>query len=210
MPVLPPRLFLTGTDTNVGKTYVTSLIVRALRAAGRDAVGMKAISCGDRGDAKALHAASGGGVPIDELNPVWFNTTVAPIVASQLESRTVDFDRVFKAFDKLCAAHECVIVEGLGGWRVPIEGTFSVSDLAAKFALPVVVVAANRLGAINHTLLTVESVRSHGLDCAGIILNRPALGEHDTASSTNRRVLEKLAGAPILYEIAHGQEALTL
>jgi dethiobiotin synthetase len=210
MSSLPPRLFLTGTDTNVGKTYVACLLVRALRAAGRDAVGMKALSCGDRGDAKALHAACDGAVPIDELNPVWFDTPVAPVVAARLEARTVDLERVFQAFEKLRTEHECLIVEGLGGWRVPIDGSFCVSDLAAKFDLPVVVVVANRLGAINHTLLTVESIRARGLMCAGLILNRPAGSENDTASATNRGVLEKHAGVPILGEIEYGQTVLRL
>jgi dethiobiotin synthetase len=198
------NLFITGTDTNVGKTYISTLLVRTLRAAGKDAVGMKAMSCGDRSDARSLHAACDGAAPLDDINPVWFNTAVAPRVAAKLEGRTIDLAPIRAAYARLCAAHEVVIVEGLGGWRVPIAHDFSLSDLAVEFALPVVVVAANRLGAINHTLLTVESIRAHGLKCAGIILNRLTPGEADVATRTNREVIAEFAGVPILAEVEFG------
>jgi dethiobiotin synthetase len=107
------------------------------------------------------------------------------------------------------ASHECLIVEGAGGWLVPIARNYFVADLAAETGLPVAVVVANRLGALNHTLLTVESIRARGLECAGLILNHPS-AEEDVATATNRGVLEEFAGVPVLFEIAHGQRGLKL
>ncbi len=203
------NLFLTGTDTNVGKTYVAALLVRALRAAGHDCVGLKPICCGDRDDAEALHAASDGASPLNDINPVWLRPPVAPYTASIIENRTVDLDLIREAFGRARSAHASLIVEGAGGWLVPITRDFFVADLALEMGLPVAIVVANKLGAINHTLLTLAAIRARGLDCAGLILNRTA-AEDDLATTTNRAVLEDLAGVPILFDIAHGQRDLPL
>jgi dethiobiotin synthetase len=203
------NLFLTGTDTNVGKTYVASLLVRALRAAGRDCVGLKPICCGDRDDAEALQRAADGTIELNEINPVWLRTPAAPYTAAMIENRAVDLMLIREAFGRARAAHESLIIEGVGGWRVPIARDYSASDLAVEFGLPVAIVAANRLGAINHALLTIESVRASGLECAGLILNH-ASAEEDVATATNRGILEEIAGVPILAEIAFGQRELAL
>lgn len=206
------KLFITGTDTGVGKTYVCSLLVRALRGAGIDAVGMKPICCGERDDALALHAAAEGRISLNDVNPVWLRVPAAPYAASMIEGRAIDRDLMRRTFARLSATHPGLIVEGVGGWRVPITRDQFVSDLATDFALPVAVVVPNRLGALNHTVLTIEAIRARGLTCAGIILNhlRPAAEPPDPAATTNRAVLEEIVDAPILYEIAHGQSALTL
>ena len=159
------HVFVTGTDTEVGKTYVSCLLIRALREAGIDAVGMKPISCGDRADAEALHAASDGAATLKEINPVWLRTPAAPYTAAMIEERPIDLALICDAFSQLKAAREVVVVEGVGGWRVPITQEYYVSDLAREFALPVLVVAANKLGALNHTLLTVDAVRQAGQRC---------------------------------------------
>ncbi len=202
-------IFITGTDTAVGKTRVACALVRGLRAAGVDAAGFKPVCCGDRGDAEALRAAAGGVVEINEVNPVWLRPPLAPYAAAMVEGRTVDVSLMREAFARLRNAHEMVIVEGAGGWLVPLSRDFSMADLAAEFALPVLVVAANRLGAINHTLLTVAAVREGGLQCAGVILNHarePAPG--DVAALTNRALLEELLPVPVLGEVAFGAEDL--
>src|SRR5688572_14916437 len=172
-PALPfcSNLFLTGTDTDVGKTYVASLLVRALRQAGVDAVGFKPLCCGDRADAEALWEASGRSVAVNEVNPIWLRTPAAPYTAAMIENRTIDLALIRETFARV-QSHQSVIVEGVGGWLVPIARDFLVRDLAAEMALPVVIVVANRLGAINHTLLTVESIRAAGLECAGVIMNQ--------------------------------------
>jgi dethiobiotin synthetase len=202
------NVFLTGTDTNVGKTYVAAGLVRALRKAGRDCVGFKPICCGPRDDAEALHAASGGAVSLNDVNPVWLRPPVAPYVASMIENRMIDLALIHETFARLRSAHESIIVEGVGGWRVPITRDYFLSDLAADFGLPVVVVVANRLGALNHTALTVESIRARGLECSGIILNQPLClaDEAEIAASTNAAVIEEIVKAPILFEVGYGQE----
>ncbi len=207
-------IFITGTDTGVGKTRVAALLVRALRAAGTDAVGFKPICCGGREDAVAL-AEAAGGVALNDVNPVWLRPPVAPYAAAMIEGRMVDLALVRGKFAELRAAHAAVIVEGAGGWLVPVTRDFSMADLAAEFALPVLVVAANRLGVINHTLLTVAAIRASGLKCAGVILNQahpPA--DDDAAVVTNAGVLGELLAAlpggavPLLGEIGFGVEVL--
>lgn len=198
---LARSFFLTGTDTDVGKTHVATLIIRALRERGLDAVGMKPICCGERLDAELLHAASGEVASLNEINPVWLRTPAAPYTAAMVENRPIDLDLIRESFHQLRNAHPIVIVEGVGGWRVPITQDFFVSDLAAEFGLPVVVVVANKLGALNHAMLTVESIQSRGLDCAGVILNDCTDAPPDVANTTNRSVLESLLNVPILGEI---------
>lgn len=203
------NLFLTGTDTNVGKSYVASLLVRALRADGHNCVGLKPICCGDREDATLLHAAADGAIELNDINPVWLRAPAAPYTASLIENRAIDLALIRESFERARAAHESVIVEGAGGWLVPIARDYYVADLAAEMKLPVAIVVANRLGALNHALLTVEAVRARGLDCAGIILNHPSQDE-DIATTTNRGVLEEFAGVPILFDIAYGQRGIKL
>lgn len=206
------NLFLTGTDTNVGKTYAAALLIRALRREGIDAVGFKPLCCGGREDAELLHAASDGALSLNDVNPVWLRPPAAPYTAAMIEGRAIDLTLIRETFTRLRATHRAVIVEGAGGWLVPIARDFFVRELAVEFGLPVAVVLANRLGAINHTLLTVESVRATGLSCAGLILNHPAPpAETDAvATPTNRAVLEELAGVPVLFAIEHGQTELAL
>ena len=198
--------FVTGTDTGVGKTYVTRLLLETLRREGIDAVGYKPVACGDRDDARLLAAASGG-LSLDEVNPVYLNTPVAPYVAGLLENRTVDPAELVAGFQQLAAAHAEVIVEGVGGWEVPLAPNYRISDLAKDLGLPVILVAANRLGALNHILLTVDAIRANGLICAGIILNQLD-DELDTAMITNKGVIEDLTGVPLLDHLIHGQDFL--
>ncbi len=206
------NLFLTGTDTDVGKTHVAGLLVRALRAKGHDAVGLKPICCGGREDAETLHAASGGAISLNDVNPVWLRPPTAPYPAAMIENRPIDLALIRENFGRLRGTHESLIVEGVGGWLVPITRIFFVADLAAEFGVPVAVVVANRLGALNHTLLTVESIRARGLECAGLIMNhtQPPGDAPDLAATTNRAILEDLLDVPILFEIAHGQHELKL
>lgn len=202
--------FITGTDTGVGKTYFTSALLRNLRAQGVDAVGFKPICCGTREDSESIFAASDGTLTIDEVNPVWLHPPAAPYTASIIEERPIDLARIRDGFAKLRARHACVVVEGAGGWLVPIQRDFSVADLATEFALPVVVVVQNRLGCLNHSLLTAESIRSRGLTCAGFVLNHGlnaptrdplAAAMQAVATTTNRAVLEDVSGLPVLCEI---------
>ena len=199
--------FITGTDTDVGKTHVTCLLLRALRAAGVDAVGMKPLCCGDRSDAEAIVAACDGSVEINDVNPVWMRPPVAPFAASMIENRPVDLALIREKYELLKSRHAVVLMEGVGGWQVPITSDMLMSDLVKEWKMPVVLVAANRLGVINHTLLTMESVKAAGLPVVGWVLNQATQPpEYDAAVVTNRSVLEHLLKAPLLAEIAYGAE----
>jgi dethiobiotin synthetase len=204
------RCFITGTDTGVGKTFVSSMLVRGLRARGLDAVGMKPLCCGERDDALVLHAANAEAIPLNDVNPFWLRTPAAPYTASLIENRPIDLDLIRATCARVAAGHESIVVEGIGGWRVPITRDYDMSDFAAALELPVIIVVANRLGALNHTLLTYESIAARKLPCAGLIVNHVASANDDVAAITNLGVLEDLFQIPVLYEIAHGQRELVL
>lgn len=199
-------LFVTGTDTGVGKTYVTRIILESIRKQGVDAVGYKPIACGDRDDAITLAEASGG-LSIDEINPVFLETPVAPYVAGLLKNETIDPAVLQRGYQQLADSHSGLIVEGVGGWEVPIAPNYRISDFAKSLDLPVLLVAGNRLGALNHILLTVNAIQAKGLKCIGIVLNQLE-DEMDTAMVTNKGVLEDLTGVPLLDHVIHGQDFL--
>ncbi len=198
--------FVTGTDTGAGKTRFSCLLIEALRAEGIDAAGFKPVCCGDRDDARLLAAASGGLDP-DQVNPIWLKAAVAPLVAGMLENRPVDPAALLMATRDFLTKHQTVIVEGVGGWRVPLAEGYDMADFAVDLKLPVIVVVGNRLGALNHTILTVDSIRSRGLEIAGLVVNHLA-DELDTAAITNKGMIEQLTGVPILAELIHGQDFL--
>jgi len=190
-------LFITGTDTGVGKTYTAARLLHLLRASGTSCAGMKPICCGDRQDAEFLLAAGGEGLTIDDVNPVWLKTPAAPIVGSLMEKVDIDIDRILATFRSLQSRVDQVIVEGTGGWMVPIQRSYFVSDLAAAMNLPVLAVASNRLGCLNHSVLTVQSVLGHGLRCVGLVLN-DAQETGDIAALTNADILRKILDVPVL------------
>jgi dethiobiotin synthetase len=190
-------LFITGTDTGVGKTYTAARLLQVLRASGESCAGMKAICCGDRRDAELLLAAGSDGLTIDDVNPVWLKTPAAPIVGSLMEKVDIDVDHILSAFHSLQKRVEHVIVEGTGGWMVPIHQNYFVSNLAVAMKLPVLAVAYNRLGCLNHSVLTVQSILGHGLRCVGLVLNN-AQETDDIAALTNADILRKILDVPLL------------
>ncbi len=200
--------FVTGTDTNVGKTYFTSLLIRSLREAGKDAVGMKPIACGSNEDTGILLAASGNDVSLSDLNPIYFETPVSPLTAAIEENRTIDVAEILASYRRLCEAHEVVIVEGAGGWQTPILVDYTMGHLAKDMGIPVIVVVENKLGALNHTLLTLASIAQFGLTCAGLVFNHP-LESTDIAAQTNRSILDRIANVPILCDLRTGQSDLS-
>jgi dethiobiotin synthetase len=199
--------FITGTDTDAGKTYVTCLLIESLRRTGHDAVGFKPFACGDRLDAQALMQASGGAVTLEEINPVYLKVPASPYAAALLENRTVEVEAARRAFFNLAARHTNVLVEGAGGWEVPLREGETMADFAQSLGLPVIVVVNNKLGCLNHTLLTVRNIQARGLRCEGLILNHVA-DERDPASISNRMVLERFLDVPILAEVMHGETEL--
>ena len=191
-------LFITGTDTGVGKTYTAAALLRLARAAGVRCAGFKPICCGDRNDAELLLAASSDGLTIDEVNPIWLHSPAAPLPAAEAEHVAIDTQRLVEQCSELRRRFDFVVVEGVGGWLVPIRQDYFVSDLALEMKLPVAVVALNRLGCLNHTMLTLGAVAQSGVRCVGVTLNSPTSNDSDFALATNLAVLNRIAGVPIL------------
>jgi dethiobiotin synthetase len=206
---LAVSLFITGTDTGVGKTYLTLQLLRLLRARGLRCAGFKPICCGDRRDAELLLAASSEGLTIDEINPLWLRTPLAPFAASLIEHVEIDTNRLLDAFEKLTTRCDCVLVEGVGGWLVPITQNYFVSDLAGAMKLPVLVVAQNRLGCLNHTLLTLRNIEAAGARCSGVVLHS-AKATDDIAAATNSDMLRRLIDAPMLPTVTEQLTELPL
>jgi dethiobiotin synthetase len=191
------NFFITGTDTGVGKTHTVVQLLRLLRAKGLSCAGMKPICCGDRQDAQLLLAAGSEGLTIDEINPIWLKTPAAPFAAALVEQVGIDLKRILNAMVDLAGRFDCVLVEGVGGWLVPIRADYFVSDLAREMNLPVLVVAQNRLGCLNHSVLTIRSIREHGLKCIGLVMNNPP-AQKEIAVSTNIDILRRIIDVPVI------------
>ncbi len=203
-PPIPPGLFVTGTDTGVGKTVVACALAEQLRARGVDVGVMKPIETGvgSQGplDAIALLEAADVRDPLDLICPVRLALPAAPSVAAEAEHREIDLAAIRTAFDTLRSRHECVIVEGAGGLLVPITNSLTMADLARDRGLPLIVVARGRLGTVNHTLLTLEVAAGRGLAVAGVVISHGPI-PLSSADAANLAVLRKLLGARLLAEI---------
>lgn len=198
---------ITGTDTEIGKTYVTSLLLKDLRRRGLMAAGYKPVACGDRQDARAIREATDPGMSLEEINPLYLRTPTAPCVAAGFERQTVDLEMLAAGYRHLAARFDPVLVEGVGGWEVPLAPGKTVADFACLLGLPVILVVGNKLGAVNHAILTAQAIAARGLACRGIVLNH--LGEEwDTAALTNRALIEEFTGLPVLAELIHGQDLI--
>ena len=206
-------LFITGTDTSVGKTWVTAMIARELRKEGVR-VGVYKPCCSgaerDRAgrpvwpDVETLAAAIGGDVPTDHICPQRFAAPLAPPVAARLEGRQVDVQRLRAAASVWNGKVDLLLVEGVGGWLCPLTESETVADLAVDFGFPVLVVARLGLGTISHTLLTVEAIERRGLPVAGIVLNEAVPESSPLAAETNPAEIAARCRAPILGILAHG------
>jgi dethiobiotin synthetase len=197
-------VFVTGTDTGVGKTVVACALVRALRVRGIDVGAMKPIETGvgpgGPADAIALRAAAGGRDPLADVCPQSFALAAAPEVAARAHGRAVDFAAIDAAWARLRARREFLVVEGAGGLLVPIAAQFSMADLAARLALPLVVVARAALGTINHTRLTLAAARARDLRVAGVVISH-AGGALPDADLANLELLRGELGALRIGEI---------
>ena len=202
-----PHFFITGTDTEIGKTYVTCCLLRDLRRRGIRAMGFKPVACGDRADARAMREAADPSVSLDEINPIYLRAATAPYIAAELEHRVLSLDEVETSFRGLQEKYETLLVEGAGGWEAPIAPGITMADMAVRLNLPVILVVGNKLGAVNHAIMTARSIRERGLECRSIVLNH--MGEEwDAASVTNRKLMEAFIECPVSAELIHGQDEL--
>ena len=211
---LPLRFscFVTGTDTEIGKTLVSSAILHKLASTGQRACGMKPVAAGaelrdgelHNDDADMLIAAGNVHLPASITTPYMLREPAAPHIAAALEGVTIEAAPIIAAFAEIQAASDAVVVEGVGGFRVPFNDTFDSADLAAQLNLPVILVVGMRLGCISHALLTVEAIINRGLVPAGWVAN--------TADPTMRFESENIAAlaqripAPLLGHVPRLQE----
>ena len=202
----PTGIFITGTDTEIGKTVIAGGLAAALKAAGVDVGVMKPIASGGvehKGclvseDAIFLKHAAQVDDALDLINPICLRHPLAPSVAAEIEGVSIDLRQIDEAFAQLCQTHEFIVVEGVGGIAVPICEEMLVADMAQRFQLPLLVVARPNLGTINHTVLTVEFARSYNLEICGIVSNASQEGSKGLAEKTNPKELTRLTNLPIL------------
>ena len=199
-------IFITGTDTGVGKTHVAANLVLALHRRGIDAGAMKpvatgAIRKGVSEDAVVLWAAVKRADPLELINPVCLRPPLAPSVAARVSRTSIDLRRVWSAYQTLASRHECMVVEGVGGLLVPILDRYPVAKMAKRLGLPLVIVTRPTLGTINHTALTVLAARSFGLEVLGLVINHSVKIRIGLAERTNRKALEAECGVPVLGEV---------
>ncbi len=198
-------IFITGTDTGVGKTVVAAGLALVLRERGIRVGVMKPVATGCLGDGRRLvcedavylfEAAENERPSL--TNPLRFRNPLAPSVASVIEKKEIPIEKIFKAYRELQRHYEFVIVEGIGGLLVPITKEYFVANLIHEFDLPLVIVTRGGLGTINHTLLTVDAAVIRGFDVRGIIFNRMPRVNLSMAEITNPKVIHDLTGIPIL------------
>jgi len=205
-------LFVTGTDTNVGKTVVTVALLRALVRSGYRAIGMKPVAAGlpsgidVPADVTALAAAGNVGAPLADRSPYVFAPAIAPHLAAAHAGTAIELDTIIAAYARLAARADIVVVEGAGGALVPLGDRIDMLDIPAALALPVVLAVGIRLGCLNHALLSTLAIRARGLHLVGWVANRieAAMEQADA----NVADLERRLGAPLLADIPHGHAAL--
>lgn len=203
-------LFITGTDTGVGKTVVTAGLALLLRKRGLDVGVMKPIEtgCPSRSgrrigpDTRFLMAAAEAHDDIDLIAPYRLKAPLAPLVAAQRERITIDLHRIIVAYRRLAERHAVMLVEGIGGLMVPIARHATVLDLIRLLKLPILIVAANRLGTLNHTLLTLQCAEQAGIMVRGIVFNQTKQ-RMDLSAWTNLTVLASMVKVPVLGTVPY-------
>jgi dethiobiotin synthetase len=194
--------FVTGTDTDVGKTIIAGGLAAVLKEKKIDVGVFKPLLSGisredPASDTSLLKQMSQTSLSYEEITPFEFKEPLAPYVAGKLEGKIVGIEEVLSHWEKIRKKHDFFIVEGAGGISVPLGEHFLVSDLMKAMKLPIVIVARPNLGTFNHIFLTVHYAKSLGLTVAGIVIN--GISDHpDLAEKTNPKLIEELCGVPIL------------
>jgi len=197
-------VFVTGTDTNCGKTEISLALMAAWQTRGARVLGMKPVACGcdpspqgpRNADALRLLAQGSAAAPYDLVNPYAFSPPIAPHIAAARAGVEITLDPIVGAYRALSAGCDLLVVEGVGGWRVPLSSTLSVNDIPTALDLPVILVVGLKLGCLNHALLTAESIRAQGRPLAGWIAN--GIDPELQAGDENIATLAALLDAPCL------------
>ena len=198
-------IFITGTDTGVGKTVAAAAIARLLRNRGIKVGVMKPVTSGCAGtngiclseDAELLAWGAGCDPADPDIAPYCLAAPLAPSVAAAMEGVRIDFGLIRDAFDRLAARHEFMIVEGAGGLMVPLAGGLMVADLIGRIAQPALVIARPDLGTVNHTVLTCFAAKQLGIEIRGVVINNYPENP-DRAAESAPHLIDSLSGAPLL------------
>ncbi len=201
--------FITGTDTDVGKTWVSLGIVEALKQQGKKVGVMKPVSAGCENtphglrneDALLLQKHSNIEQDYEQINPYAFAPAIAPHIAAADTGVRMDIEILQQQLQTIKQHSDCVVVEGAGGWRVPLNDFQTMADLAKRFQLPVILVVGMRLGCLNHALLSVEAIHTSGLPLTGWIANQVATEMN--CLDENIKTLQQMIDAPMLAQIPH-------
>jgi dethiobiotin synthetase len=199
-------LFVTGTDTGVGKTIITACLISVFKKYQVDVGVMKPIETGvdsecssaANSDALFLMQVAGSQDSLAEVSPIRLKPAASPYQAAMLEDRDLDVGAVIENYNRLSARHDCLLVEGIGGLLVPITNSYSVEDLVCELDLPVIVVARNQVGTLNHSLLTLRAAKQKGISVGGVILNQTSSGEPTEIERGQAEILQELSGVPVL------------
>lgn len=205
---MKPGIFITGTDTGVGKTVIAAGLALALKARGIKVGVMKPVATGCEGTDKrlvpmdAVYLLEAGQNEYPSLTcPSRYRNPLAPSVAAVLEKREVDLNAIVHAYKEMQKHYDFIIVEGIGGLLVPLKQNYYVANLIREFKLPLVIVAKPGLGTINHTLLTIDAALIRGFELRGIIFNRLPTANFSLAEMTNPKVVADLSGIPVLGSV---------
>jgi dethiobiotin synthetase len=185
-------IFITGTDTGVGKTLLTGLLLQHLRTTGHHALAIKPFCSGTRADVDFLRAVQDGELTRDEVNPFFFAEPLAPLVAARKQHLAIRIQDVLRHVAHTLNRCECLLIEGSGGLLVPLGEGYSVADLIAKLNCEAIVVARNKLGTLNHTLLTVQKLQHIAIKALKVVIMDQV--KPDPSSDTNPAVLAELLG----------------
>lgn len=190
------RLLITGTDSGVGKTWVGCALALALRQAGRSVVAIKPVETGCSGqpseseDGVRLARATGQSQPAHAI--IRLPDTLAPVLASERSGTEIDFDALVLKVERYSEAAEYTLIEGVGGLLAPLTWEWNMADVARSLGAMALVVAADRLGTVNHTLLTLSALELAGIPCAGVVLLAPE--QKDSSSGSNAGAIARLSG----------------
>lgn len=199
---VPTRIiFITGTDTGVGKTLLTGLLLHHLRESGCHALAMKPFCSGGTSDVDLLGRLQGGELSPRELNPFYFPDPLAPLVAARAQGQRIRLGEVLRLVRVLARRCECLLIEGSGGLLVPLGEGFSALELIASLKCEVIVVARNRLGVINHVRLTLSALRALTRSPSKVVLM--GTGHPDPSADTNARALAELVKPATIYALKH-------
>lgn len=212
MTAIPHGLFITGTDTGIGKTRIAAQLVAGLCQQGLRAVGMKPVAsgcerdkagCWHNDDALALQQAAARDWPYEWINPYALPEPIAPHIAAAAHAVRIDLDVIAHCYKRLAAASDVVVVEGVGGWRVPLADDLSTADLVRALDLQVLMVVGMRLGCINHALLTAEALRSDGVNVIGWVAN--AVDPDYSTMDATLATLNNRLGMPLLGQAGYNE-----